>query len=102
MTVQKKAAEKEAGGMMGKAMEMLFPILLAGVGWLLTQIASFNNRLMAVESKMPILITNDGVIISSPQDAAGRQQLKDELMDKIVDLQVRVKLLETEEERLKK
>ena len=84
---------------MGKAMEMLFPLLVAGVGWLLTQIASFNNRLIGVESKMPMLLTPEGVVISSPQDAAGRQQLKEELLDKIQDLQVRVKLLEQEEAR---
>lgn len=87
---------KEEGGLMGKAMEMLFPLLVAGVGWLLTQIASFNNRLIGVESKMPMLLTPEGVVISSPQDAAGRQQLKEELLDKIQDLQVRVKLLEQE------
>jgi hypothetical protein len=87
---------KETGGLMGKAMEMLFPLLVAGVGWLLTQIASFNNRLIGVEAKMPMLLTPEGVVISSPQDAAGRQQMKEELLDKIFDLQVRVKLLEQE------
>ena len=81
---------------MSKAMEMLFPILVAGVGWLLTQIASFNNRLIGVESKMPILLTPEGVIISSPQDASARQVMKEELLDKIYDLQLRVKLLEAD------
>ena len=42
---------------MQKIVDMLFPVLLAAVGWLLTEIASFNNRLLAVESKMPALIT---------------------------------------------
>ena len=87
---------KESGGLMSKAMEMLFPLLVAGVGWLLTQIASFNNRLIGVESKMPILLTPEGVIISSPQDSAGRQAMKEELLDKIYDLQLRVKLLEAD------
>ena len=91
----------EAGGFMGKAMEMLFPLLVAGVGWLLTQIASFNNRLIGVESKMPMLLTPEGIVISSPQDADGRQKMKEELLDKIQDLQVRVKLLEQEANRAK-
>lgn len=90
---------EQGGGMMSKAVEMLFPLLVAGVGWLLTQIASFNNRLIGVESKMPMLLTPEGVVISSPQDAAGRQQMKEELLDKIQDLQVRVKLLEAEDDR---
>jgi len=73
---------------------MLFPVLLAAVGWLLTEIASFNNRLIAIESKIPILITEDGVPTDSPISASRRQQLKDEIMDDIHDLQVRTKLLE--------
>lgn len=79
---------------MEKVVDMLFPVLLAAVGWLLSEITSFQNRLITIESKMPILITNDGVIIDSPQSAAARQRLKDELLDDIHDLQVRVKLME--------
>jgi hypothetical protein len=79
---------------MQKIIDMLFPVLLAAVGWLLTEIASFNNRLIAIESKIPILITEDGVPTDSPVSASRRQQLKDEIMDDIHDLQVRTKLLE--------
>jgi hypothetical protein len=79
---------------MQKIVDMLFPVLLAAVGWLLTEIASFNNRLIAIESKIPILITEDGVPTDSPVSASRRQQLKDEIMDDIHDLQVRTKLLE--------
>jgi hypothetical protein len=79
---------------MQKIVDMLFPVLLAAVGWLLAEIASFNNRLIAIESKIPILITNEGVIIDSQQSAAARQELKDDLMHNIHDLQVRVKLME--------
>ena len=79
---------------MQKIVDMLFPVLLAAVGWLLTEIASFNNRLIAIESKIPILITEDGVPTDSPISAARRQDLKDEIMDDIHDLQVRTKLLE--------
>ena len=79
---------------MQKIIDMLFPVLLAAVGWLLSEIASFQNRLIEIESKMPILITDDGVPTDSPISAARRQQLKDDLMDDIHDLQVRVKLME--------
>lgn len=88
--------DKQSGGIMGKAMEMLFPILVAGVGWLLTQITSFNTRLNNVEAKMPMLLTPEGIVISSPQDSAARQAVKEELLDKIYDLQLRVKLLEAD------
>ena len=79
---------------MEKAVDMLFPVLLAAVAWLLGEITSFQNRLIAIESKMPILITEEGVIIDSPQSAAARQDMKDDLMHDIHDLQVRVKLME--------
>ncbi len=79
---------------MQKIVDMLFPVLLAAVGWLLTEIASFNNRLIAIESKIPILITEEGVPTDSPLSAAKRQELKDDIMEDIHDLQVRVKLME--------
>ena len=79
---------------MQKIVDMLFPVLLAAVGWLLTEIASFNNRLMSVESKMPALITEEGVPTDSPLSASRRQELKDDIMEDIHDLQVRVKLME--------
>ena len=79
---------------MQKIVDMLFPVLLAAVGWLLTEIASFNNRLLSIESKMPALITSEGVPTDSPISASRRQDLKDDIMEDIHDLQVRVKLME--------
>ena len=79
---------------MQKVVDMLFPVLLAAVGWLLTEIASFNNRLLSIESKMPALITSEGVPTDSPVSASRRQDMKDDIMEDIHDLQVRVKLME--------
>jgi hypothetical protein len=79
---------------MQKVIDMLFPVLLAAVGWLLTEIASFNNRLLSIESKMPALITSEGVPTDSPVSAARRQDMKDDIMEDIHDLKVRVKLME--------
>ncbi len=79
---------------MQKIVDMLFPVLLAAVGWLLTEIASFNNRLLSVESKMPALITAEGVPTDSPLSAEQRHKMKEEIYTDIHDLQVRVKLIE--------
>ena len=87
-------SEDKSGFSMGKLVDMLFPVLLAAVGWLLSEIASFNNRLIAMEGKMPALITAEGVPTDSPISAERRQRMKEELLDKIYDLQMRVKLLE--------
>jgi hypothetical protein len=82
------------GFSMEKVVDMLFPVLLAAVAWLLGEITSFQNRLIAIESKIPILITEDGVPTDSPISAVRRQDMKDDIMEDIHDLQVRVKLME--------
>ena len=79
---------------MQKLVDMLFPVLVAAVGWLLSEIATMNNRLISIESKIPVLITAEGIPTDSPISAAARQKQREELMDRIHDLQVRVKLLE--------
>jgi hypothetical protein len=79
---------------MQKIVDMLFPVLLAAVGWLLSEITSFNNRLIAIEGKMPALITPEGVPTDSPISVSARQRQKEELLDKIYDLQMRIKLIE--------
>lgn len=79
---------------MQKVIDMLFPVLLAAVGWLLVEIASFNNRLLSIESKMPALITPEGVPTDSPISAERRHAMKEEIYNDIHDLKVRVKLLE--------
>jgi hypothetical protein len=79
---------------MQKVIDMLFPVLLAAVGWLLAEIASFNNRLLSIKSKMPALITPEGVPTDSPISAERRHAMKEEIYNDIHDLKVRVKLLE--------
>ena len=79
---------------LSKALEMLFPVLVAAVGWLLAEVTSFNNRITQIESKMPALITPEGVPTDSPLSAERRHQMKEEIYRDIHDLQVRVKLME--------
>jgi hypothetical protein len=78
----------------GKALEMLFPVLVAAVGWLLAEVTSFNSRLTSIESKLPALITPEGVPTDSPISAERRHHMKEEIYKDIHDLQVRVKLME--------
>jgi hypothetical protein len=78
----------------GKALEMLFPVLVAAVGWLLAEVTSFNSRITSIESKLPALITPEGVPTDSPISAERRHHMKEEIYKDIHDLQVRVKLIE--------
>lgn len=84
---------------MNKLIEMALPILVAAVGWLLSEVASFNNRLIKIEGQMPALITTEGTPTDSPISAERRQRMKEDLLDKIYDLQMRVKLIEERENR---
>ena len=77
-----------------KIINMLFPVLIAAIGWLLTQITTLNSKVQDIESKMPILINSNGQPTDSPISAEARYKLRDELTGKINDLAVRVKLLE--------
>jgi len=81
----------------GEIMKMLVPVLIACIAWLLGQVSSFSTRLTRIEGQMPALITPEGVPTDSPISAERRQRMKEELLDKIYDLQMRVKLLEQKE-----
>mgnify|MGYP003343842343 CR=1 FL=1 len=78
----------------GKVINMLFPVIVAVIGWLLSQLTKLNEKVQNLESKMPILITPSGQPTDSPISAEARYKLRDELTGKINDLAVRVKLLE--------
>jgi len=82
---------------MDKIANMLFPVIVSAIAWLLTSMASIQADLISIKSKMPILITEQGVIIDSPQSAEARGKLKDELKSEIAELHIRVRLLEEHE-----
>ena len=73
---------------------MIFPIMVAAVGWMITSVNSMQGDLVDIKSKMPALITSQGVPTDSPISAAARTQLKEDLVGRIQDIDVRVRLLE--------
>jgi hypothetical protein len=83
-------------------LKAVIPILVACIAWLLGQVGSFQDRLTKIESKMPALITSEGVPTDSPISAERRHILKSELHKDIQDIHVRVKLLEEREKLGKK
>ena len=83
-------------------LKAIIPILVMCIAWLLGQVGSFQTRLTQIESKMPALITHDGVPTDSPVSAERRHFLKEQIYKDINELQVRVKLLEEREKISKK
>jgi len=83
----------------GEILKMVIPILVVSIGWLLGQVSSFSNRLISIESKLPALITSEGVPTDSPLSAEKRAKLREDLQREINDLNVRLRLLEEREKR---
>lgn len=81
-------------------LKAIIPIVVAAIAWLLGQVASFSDRLTRIEGQMPALITKEGIPTDSPISAERRQIQKEQLMNHINDLQVKVRLLE-EREKMK-
>ena len=82
-------------------LKAVIPVIVASLAWLLGQVADFSTRLTKIEGSMPALITKEGVPTDSPVSAERRAIQKEQLMQHINELQVKVRLLE-ERERLTK
>lgn len=72
----------------------LAPVLFAAVGYLIMHLNDLENRMYKTESRVMQLVTPEGQIVPSPDNAIARQQMRENLMHIIHDLQVRIKLLE--------
>jgi hypothetical protein len=77
---------------------MVFPVLVAAVGWMITSVNAMQSDLIDIKSKMPALITPQGVPTDSPLSAAARAKLKEDLVTRIQELEVRVRLLEAQKQ----
>jgi hypothetical protein len=78
----------------GKLIPMIFPAMVAAVGWMISSVNTMQNELVDIRSKMPALITAQGVPTDSPLSAEARNKLKEELNTKIGELNVRIRILE--------
>jgi hypothetical protein len=87
---------------MSKITSMLFPVMVSAIAWLLSQITNLQADVIDIKSKMPALITPQGVPTDSPISAENRARMKEDLMAKINDLQVAVKLIEEREKQRSK
>ena len=78
-------------------LKAIIPVIVASLAWLLGQVADFSTRLTKIEGHMPALITKEGVPTDSPVSAEKRAVQKEQLMQHINELQVKVRLLEERE-----
>jgi len=79
---------------LSKLTSMLFPVIVSAIAWLLTSMTSIQADLISIKSKMPNLITEQGVPTDSPISAEARARLKEELKTQMGELNVRIRILE--------
>ena len=60
---------------MDKIANMLFPVIVSAIAWLLTAMTAIQADLINIKSKMPILITEQGVPTDSPISASLEEYL---------------------------
>jgi len=82
---------------MEKITSMMFPVIVSAIAWLLSSMASIQADLISIKSKMPNLITEQGVPTDSPVSAEARARLKEELRAQMGELNVRIRILEEHE-----
>jgi len=85
-----------------KVIPMIFPVMVAAVGWMITSVNNMQSDMIDIKSKMPALITQQGTPTDSPISAEARNKLKEEINNKIGELNVRIRILEEHEKDFKK
>jgi len=79
---------------MEKITSMLFPVIVSAIAWMLSSLSSMQADLIDIKSKMPALISAQGVPTDSPISAEARAKLKEELRQQMAELNVRIRILE--------
>jgi hypothetical protein len=80
-----------------KIAPMLFPVMVSAIAWILSSLSGMQADLIDIKSKMPALITAQGVPTDSPVSAEARTKLKEEIRAQIGELNVRIRILEEHE-----
>jgi hypothetical protein len=79
---------------LSKLTSMMFPVIVSAIAWLLTSMSSIQADLISIKSKIPNLITEQGIPTDSPISAEARARLKEELKTQMGELNVRIRILE--------
>lgn len=72
----------------------LFPVLLSIIGYLFQESMTLKSKISTLEQKMAILVDIDNQIIPSPNNSIERLKLKEEMLQKNVELDKRLSIIE--------
>lgn len=76
----------------------IIPVMLAAMWWVISNVNELRSDIQLLQAHMMMLVDPQGQIIPSPGNAFARQELKEEIIERLADLHVRVKLLEAKSE----
>ena len=79
---------------LSKLTSMMFPVVVSAIAWMLSSLSGMQADLIDIKSKMPALITAQGVPTDSPISAEARTKLKEEIRTQMSELNVRIRILE--------
>ena len=79
---------------LSKLTSMMFPVIVSAIAWMLSSLSGMQADLIDIKSKMPALITAQGVPTDSPISAEARTKLKEEIRTQMSELNVRIRILE--------
>lgn len=82
---------------LSKLTSMMFPVIVSAIAWMLSSLSGMQADLIDIKSKMPALITAQGVPTDSPVSAEARAKLKEEIRSQMGELNVRIRILEEHE-----
>ena len=82
---------------LSKLTSMMFPVIISAIAWMLSSLSGMQADLIDIKSKMPALITAQGVPTDSPISAEARAKLKEEIRTQMGELNVRIRILEEHE-----
>jgi predicted amino acid-binding ACT domain protein len=79
---------------LSKLTSMMFPVVVSAIAWMLSSLSTMQADLIDIKSKMPALITAQGIPTDSPISAEARAKLKEEIRTQMGELNVRIRILE--------
>jgi hypothetical protein len=77
------AEQNEKGMFIEKLLFALLPLIIAGVGYLLSSVATLNHQVTVLESKVSLVVTADNKQASNTGAELAREKLRQDLTEAI-------------------
>ena len=80
---QEQEQQNAKGAFIEKLLFALLPLIIAGVGYLLSSVAQLNHQVTILESKVSLVVTQDNKQASNTGSELAREKLRQDLTEAI-------------------